>query len=71
MVENDFGRLKLCWRCLSKKLDYKTKNVIDILAACVTLHNLCQICGDTLVTIRSTHLGMIYLAMAHLALMEK
>lgn len=46
VVENSFGRLKGRWRCLSKRLDSKLKHVVDIVAACVTLHNMCEMIGD-------------------------
>ena len=45
-VENAFGRLKGHWRCLMKRMDYNIDNVPNVVAACVTLHNLCEILGD-------------------------
>ena len=45
-VENAFGRLKGRWRCLMKRMDYDLENVPNVIAACVTLHNLCEILGD-------------------------
>ena len=46
-VENAFGRLKGRWRCLLKRMDYHIDNVPDVIATCVTLHNLCEVLGDT------------------------
>lgn len=46
VVENAFGRLKGRWRCLSKRIDLHVSNVPHIVAACVTLHNICEIAGD-------------------------
>ena len=45
-MENCFGRLKGWWRCLLKRLDFKLENVTSVVAACVTLHNICEKCGD-------------------------
>ena len=35
------------WRCLSKRLDCKLEHVVDTVAACVTLHNMCEMIGDS------------------------
>ena len=45
-VENAFGCLKGCWRCLLKHLDYNIANVPNVVAACVLLHNMCEMFGD-------------------------
>lgn len=42
VVENAFGQLKGCWRCLLKWLDLNLKNAPAIIASCVVLHNLCE-----------------------------
>lgn len=47
VVENGFGRLKARWRRLSKRNDMNINNVPCIVTACVILHNLCEIHGDT------------------------
>ena len=57
VVENSFGRLKMRWRCLSKRLDCKLNNVINIVAACVTLHNLCETIGDAFLEEWRTEVG--------------
>ena len=46
VVENAFGRLKGRWRCLLKRLDFALENVPNVVAACVILHNLCEMYGD-------------------------
>ena len=45
-VKNAFGRLKGHWRCLMKRMDYDIDNVPNVIAACINLHNLCEILGD-------------------------
>ena len=45
-VENAFGRLKGRWRCLLKRMDFVLENVPNVVAACVVLHNLCEMYGD-------------------------
>ena len=46
VVENAFGRLKGRWRCLLKQMDFALENVPNIVAACIILHNLCEMYGD-------------------------
>ena len=46
VIENAFGRLKGRWRCLLKRLDFKLENVPHVVAACVVLHNMCEMFGD-------------------------
>ena len=46
VVENSFARLKGRWRCLLKRIDFHISNVPNVVASCVVLHNICEICGD-------------------------
>uniref|UniRef100_A0A3P9CCM5 DDE Tnp4 domain-containing protein n=1 Tax=Maylandia zebra TaxID=106582 RepID=A0A3P9CCM5_9CICH len=45
-VEFVFGRLKGRWRCLGKRLDVDIHTVPTIIAACCTLHNVCEKHGE-------------------------
>ena len=38
--------LKGWLRCLLKRLDFKLENVTGVVAACATLHSICEKCGD-------------------------
>lgn len=44
--ENAFGRLKARWRCLLKRNDSSLENVCVQVAACCTLHNICETFGE-------------------------
>uniref|UniRef100_A0A3Q3DET4 DDE Tnp4 domain-containing protein n=1 Tax=Hippocampus comes TaxID=109280 RepID=A0A3Q3DET4_HIPCM len=46
VVENAFGRLKGGWRILLKTQDTHLVNFKNIVAACCTLHNLCEKWGE-------------------------
>ncbi|XP_063965752.1 peroxisome assembly protein 10-A-like isoform X2 [Lytechinus pictus] len=46
VIEGSFGRLKGRWRCLLKRNDSALENVTNIVGACCTLHNLCQMQSD-------------------------
>ena len=46
VVENAFGRLKGRWRCMLKRMDFVLENVPSVVAACVILHNFCEMYGD-------------------------
>ena len=47
IVENSFGKLKGRWRCLLKRMDFQLENVAPVVTACVVLHNICELYGDT------------------------
>ena len=55
VVENALSRLKGRWRCLLKRMDFKLKNVTNIVAACVVLHNMCEQFGDQFLEEWATH----------------
>ena len=65
VVENAFGRLKGRWRCLLKRLDMKLSHVPHVVAACICLHNMCEIFGDdfksgcTILTIKNALLHQL------------
>ena len=46
VVEHAYGRLKGRWRCLLKRNDIFINDVPVLVAACCTLHNICEIRGD-------------------------
>ena len=45
-VERAFGMLKGRWRILLKRIDVHLKNVPNLVAACLVLHNMCIIFCD-------------------------
>lgn len=47
VVEHAYGRLKGRWRCLLKRIDIDVQNVPELIAACCTLHNICEVHGDS------------------------
>ena len=46
VVEMAFGRLKGRWRCLLKQNESNVANMPNIIASCVVLHNICELCGE-------------------------
>ena len=46
VVEHAYGRLKGRWRCLQKRLDISVYDVPKCVAACVVLHNVCEVHGE-------------------------
>ena len=46
VVEHAYGRLKGRWRCLQKRLDISVHDVPKFVAACVVLHNVCEVHGE-------------------------
>ena len=47
VIENAFGRLKARFRSIGKCLEFEIGNVPMLIQTCCTLHNLCEIVGDT------------------------
>ena len=67
VVENAFGRLKGRWRCLLKRMDYMNiDTIINVVACCVVLHNICEFSGDRCDTewISSNRQSQVYSATA-------
>ena len=46
MIENAFGHLKGRRRCLLKWIDLHVSNIPDIVATCVILDKICELCDD-------------------------
>ncbi|MBC8083259.1 MAG: aldehyde dehydrogenase family protein [Hymenobacter sp.] len=46
-IERAFGMLKGRWRILLKRVDMQLKNVPEMVSACLVLHNICIIFGDS------------------------
>ena len=46
VIEQAFGILKGCWKCLYKPLEEKTSRVPTTIMACCVLHNICIDVGD-------------------------
>ena len=47
VVEHAYGRLKGRWQCLLKRIDIDVRNVPELITACCTLHNICEVHGDS------------------------
>lgn len=54
VIECAFGRLKARWRCLNGRLDLTEDNSPVVIAACCTLHNLCESKGEMFAQVRTT-----------------
>ncbi|XP_042308895.1 uncharacterized protein LOC121922960 isoform X1 [Sceloporus undulatus] len=48
VVKRAFARLKARWKCLTASLEVAEKNVPSVIAACVSLHNICETKGKIL-----------------------
>ncbi|XP_065064659.1 uncharacterized protein LOC135690898 [Rhopilema esculentum] len=46
VMERAFGILKARWRCLIKRLDNRTSNVVEVIITCCVLLNICEENGD-------------------------
>ena len=46
VVENAFGRLKGCWKCLLKRNGTITEDMPTVISACCVLHNICEMHRD-------------------------
>jgi len=46
VIEQAYGILKGCWRCLYKAMEEKTSSIPLTILACCVLHNICIIVGD-------------------------
>ena len=46
MTKIAFGRLKGRWRCLLKRNDTSQRYLVQIVAACCILHNVCEVHHD-------------------------
>ena len=42
-IECVYGRLKACWRILTRPIDFKLEVIPTIVPACFTLHNICEL----------------------------
>ena len=63
VIENSFSRLKGRWRCLVKRMDYyNVDHVINVVAMCIVLHNICELAGDNCDESWTAHLVVHILA---------
>ena len=46
VTEDRFWRLKGGWGCLLKRNDTEISLLSNVIAACCTLHNICEVHGD-------------------------